>query len=145
VGWLVDWGIGIGIYLALLIIGVIFGTISHGLFVLFETLGGLSALGWAVWLAVQIGQTGQSPGMRLTGLKALRKDSGAPLNAGMGVLRWLVHIVLWILCFIPAIADYLWPLWDHERQTLADKAVGSVVIVVPKQGFSLQPPTQSTY
>jgi uncharacterized RDD family membrane protein YckC len=35
------------------------------------------------------------------------------------VLRFTV--VIWVL-------DMLWPLWDSKRQTLHDKAVGTVVI-----------------
>jgi len=128
-----------------IIIGAILGTVSSGLFVLFRVIGSVAALAWAAWIAVQIGQTGQSPGMRATGLKAVRKDSGAPVGTGMGVARWLVHIVLGILCFIPLLIDYLFPLWDADKQTLADKAVSSVVIVVPKQAFTLQPPSSQRY
>jgi len=31
---------------------------------------------------------------------------------------------------IPAILDYLWPLWDRKKQALHDKVVGSVVVRV---------------
>jgi uncharacterized RDD family membrane protein YckC len=145
VGLLIDWGIGIGIGVVAGIIAAIVGVASDALFVLFRILGGLVSLGWAVWLAVQIGQTGQSPGMRVAGLKAIRKDTGAPLGVGMAVVRWLSHLVFWILCFIPELLNFLWPLWDSEKQMLSDKVVNAVVIVVPKQSFSLQPPTQQSY
>ena len=102
-------------------------------------------MAWAIWLAVQIGQTGQSPGMRVTGLRAIRKDSGASVGTGKAMARWLIHVVLAVLCLIPGIVDYLFPLWDSDKQTLADKAVGSVVIVVPNRGFTLQPPRSSVY
>jgi uncharacterized RDD family membrane protein YckC len=130
----------VGIYVVAIIIAAILGVVSHGLFVLFEVIGGVATLVWYAWLAVQIGQTGQSPGMRVIGLKAVRKDNGQLIGTGLGVARWLVHVVLGFLCFIGAILDYLWPFWDREKQTLADKAVSSVVLVVPKQAFSLQPP-----
>jgi hypothetical protein len=29
---------------------------------------------------------------------------------------------------IPAVLDYLWPLWDRRNQALHDKVVSSVVI-----------------
>jgi hypothetical protein len=130
----------VGIYVVSFILAAILSNVSNGLSVLFEVVGGVGTLAWAAWLAVQIGQTGQSPGMRAIGLKAVRKDNGQLIGTGMGVARWLVHVVLWFLCFVGAILDYLWPFWDRQKQTLADKAVSSVVLVVPKQAFSLQPP-----
>lgn len=144
-GWLIDWGIGIGILVATSIIAAILGIVSDALFVLFRIIGGLASLAWAVWMAVQIGQTGQSPGMRAVGVKAIRKDTGEPLGVGTAIVRWLTHIVFWIVCLIPEILNYLWPFWDREKQMFSDKAVNTVVIVVPKQSFSLQPPTRTTY
>ena len=141
-GWLVDWGIGVGGFLVVYIIGLILGAVSSALAVLFLVIAVFGSLGWTIWLAVQLGQTGQTPGMRLIGLKAIKSDTGQPLGAGTAVLRWLVHVVLQAACTIPGIVDYLFPLWDQQKQTLADKAVGSVILVVPKQGFSLVPPPQ---
>jgi hypothetical protein len=42
---------------------------------------------------------------------------------------------------VPFIVDMLFPLWDVKRQTLADKIMGTVVLKVPVQGFSLTPKT----
>ena len=41
------------------------------------------------------------------------------------------------LGFIPLLGalDLLWPLWDVQRQTLHDKAVGSFVINNPGAGM----------
>jgi hypothetical protein len=36
-------------------------------------------------------------------------------------------------------------LWDAQKQTLADKIVGTVVITAPAQPFSIAPPTTSGY
>jgi uncharacterized RDD family membrane protein YckC len=144
-GLLIDWGIGLGIGIVTFILGAILGSVSNGLFVLVRIIGGLASLAWVVWLSVQVGGTGQSPGMRTIGLKAVRKDTGAPIGAGMGVVRWLVHVVLYVACVIPVIVDFLFPLWDPSKQTLADKAASTVVIVVPKQAFSLQPARPRTY
>jgi uncharacterized RDD family membrane protein YckC len=33
--------------------------------------------------------------------------------------------------YLPGLIDVLFPLWDPKRQTLHDKAVGSVVVKVP--------------
>ena len=51
------------------------------------------------------------------------------------IVRWLIPAVIgFIPCigFIFFIVDLLFPLWDAKKQTLHDKAVKSVVIVVPK-------------
>jgi hypothetical protein len=43
---------------------------------------------------------------------------------------------------VPFIIDMLFPLWDSQRQTLADKIMGTVVLKVPPGRFSLTPKTQ---
>jgi len=144
-GWLIDAAVAIGVFVAFLIVGVILGTVSSALFVLFYAFGALLALGWQIWLAVQVGQTGQTPGMRTMGLKAVKNDTGQPVGSGMGVVRWLVHVGLGILCTIPEIVDFLFPLWDSQKQTIADKAVGTVVVTVPKQPFSINMLTQTSF
>jgi uncharacterized RDD family membrane protein YckC len=144
-GWLIDFAVAIGGFIALVIIGAILGTVSNALFVLCYLLGAVFSIAWQVWLAVQVGQTGQTPGMRTMGLRALKRDTGQVVGTGMGVIRWLVYVGLGILCTIPEILAFLWPLWDAQKQTLADKAVGTVVVTVPKQPFSLSMLTQTTF
>jgi uncharacterized RDD family membrane protein YckC len=134
VGWLIDFGV-------VIILSFILRFVNTALSDVF----GLITLAWAIWLAAQIGRTGQTPGMRVQGLKAVSKDSGGQVGTGKAVGRWLLHSLFFILCVIPGIVDYLFPLWDSEKQTLADKAVGTVVIVVPKQSFSLSPPKSQSY
>ncbi len=41
--------------------------------------------------------------------------------------RYAISIVFGIFV-IPALLDYLWPLWDEKKQSLHDKVVGSVVV-----------------
>jgi uncharacterized RDD family membrane protein YckC len=103
--------------------------------VVFEVLGYLWGIGMWVWFSVQVGTTGSSPGMRTVGLKCVRKSTGQTLGAGMAIARWLLHIIDSLICLI----GWLFPLWDSERQTLADKVIGSVVVREPAQGFSLTP------
>jgi uncharacterized RDD family membrane protein YckC len=134
-GWLVDWGIGAAGFVVLFIVALILGAISNALFVLVYLVAALASLAWIVFVSVQVGQTGQSPGMRLIGLKCISKTTGQPIGAGMGVVRWIAHIVDSLICYI----GWLFPLWDAEKQTIADKLLGTVVITVPKQNFSIQP------
>lgn len=104
----------------------------HPLFVLAYLVG----LGGEVWFAIQVGQTGQSPGMRVVGLKCISTSTGQPLGAGMGVVRAIANIINGLICYI----GWLWPLWDSQRQTIADKIMSDVVVTVPSSGFSLTPP-----
>ena len=103
----------------------------------------IAAIGWlwsiaaSVYLAIQLGQYGSTPGMRLIGLKCISKTTGQPIGAGMGVVRAIAHFVDSIICYI----GWLFPLWDSQRQTLADKIIGTVVIKVPAEGFSITPKT----
>jgi len=83
-----------------------------------------------------VGQTGQSPGMRVMGLKCIGTRTGQPIGGGLGFVRAIAHFVDSIICYV----GWLFPLWDAQRQTLADKIMNTIVVVVPKQGLSLTPP-----
>nr|WP_262500234.1 RDD family protein [Phycicoccus endophyticus] len=76
----------------------------------------------------RMGRTGQSLGKRHTGLRLIDERTGQPVGAGtcLGreLLSGLVNQVVWL--------SYLWMLWDDNRQTLADKAVGSTVVKLPR-------------
>ena len=52
----------------------------------------------------------------------------------MGVVRTIAHIIDSFICYI----GWLFPLWDTQRQTIADKLVKTVVLTnQPKQSFSV--------
>ena len=139
-GALADWGpraLGFLIDLALVIVAdivfFILAVIVHPLFFL----EWIVAIGIALFFAWQVGETGQSPGMRVIGLKCISNQTGQVLGFGMGVVRALACIVNSIICYI----GWLFPLWDNQRQTVADKIVSTYVITVPKQAFSVMPPS----
>jgi uncharacterized RDD family membrane protein YckC len=74
------------------------------------------------------GTTGQTPGNAALGIRVvdLRDGTGAPIGYVRAFVRWVVSIV----SFVVILLGYLWMLWDPEKQTWHDKAVGSVVIPV---------------
>jgi uncharacterized RDD family membrane protein YckC len=113
------------------VLGVVGRFAPVGLYVLLS----LVDLALQIFLAIQLGQTGSTPGMRVTGVRCVSANTGQPIGAGMGVVRWICHLVDSLICLI----GWLFPLWDRQRQTLADKIVGTVVVTVPKQGLSLTP------
>jgi uncharacterized RDD family membrane protein YckC len=98
--------------------------------IFFQVIGWLWIVAATIYFAVQVGRSGQSPGMRLTGVKCLRDRTGEPIGVGLGFLRLLNYL-------IPFSIGFLFPLWDERRQTVGDKAASSVVVAVPSQPFSL--------
>jgi len=127
-GYLID----VALALVILIPAFIIGLALHFIY----DLGVLLDIALWVWLSVQVGQTGQSPGMRVVGIKCIGEATGTPIGPGLGVVRAIAHFVDGIICDI----GWLFPLWDSKRQTLADKIMSTVVVVVPKMPFSLTPP-----
>lgn len=102
------------------VIAELFVVINHPLGYLVELL----ALAWTVYNKIIEGQTGQSYGKKVAGTKLISASTGQPIGAGMAVVRWIAHIIDGIPCLI----GYLWPLWDKQRQTFADKIVGTYVV-----------------
>jgi uncharacterized RDD family membrane protein YckC len=84
----------------------------------------LAAIGWAFYQAYLAGSTGQSLGKQVAKTRLLSERTGQPIGGGMGIARYLLHIVDGLPCYV----GYLWPLWDAKRQTFADKIVSTVVV-----------------
>ena len=55
----------------------------------------------------------------------------------MSLVRQIAHYIDQLICYV----GYLWPLWDHKRQTIADKLVSTVC--VPDQRNALTPVNDS--
>jgi uncharacterized RDD family membrane protein YckC len=134
---LIDWGIGVVAFFALYIVALIFYAVSDVLGLLVLVLTWALGLAYTVFLGLWTGQTGQTIGKRTIGIKIVRADDQQLLGAGPGVARQFAHILDSLPCYI----GYLWPLWDPMKQTFADKVMRSVAITVPKQPFSITPPS----
>ncbi len=98
---------------------------------------GISDRGTLVLLLVEvvyntllIGLRGQTLGMMAVRIKAVDATSGELIGVGRALGRDLVERVLSFLFLLPLLVDLLFPVWDSRRQTLHDKAVGSVVVRV---------------
>jgi uncharacterized RDD family membrane protein YckC len=72
------------------------------------------------------GRTGQTPGDAALGLRVLdrRAANAQPIGYARAFGRWVVSIV----SAAAVLLGYLWMIWDGEKQTWHDKAVGSVVV-----------------
>lgn len=78
--------------------------------------------GWNRWFLG--GQTGQTLGRKQLGTKLISQDTGQPIGPLNAFLRDLVHILDSLACYI----GWLFPLWDNQRQTFADKIMKTVVV-----------------
>lgn len=83
---------------------------------------------WALYNAYQAGQTGQSTGKRRMHIRLARYVDGEVVGGGYGLLRLFMNVVFWVICVIPGLLNYLWPLWDKKSQTWSDKIASSVVV-----------------
>jgi uncharacterized RDD family membrane protein YckC len=72
------------------------------------------------------GARGATFGKRAMGIKVVREDGGQ-LGYGKAFGRYGIVVVFWIFV-LPALLDYLWPLWDDKNQALHDKVVGTLVV-----------------
>jgi uncharacterized RDD family membrane protein YckC len=134
IGILIDFAIIFVLWIVAFIITLVFSAIS-------STLGAL--VGLVVYIALSlawlymgflVGAKGRSPGMAITGLQCVSAETGQLIGGGMGVVRTIAHIVDSIICYI----GWLFPLWDDQRQTIADKLVKTHVLAnQPKESFSI--------
>jgi len=102
--------------------------------VLVGSLLSVVALGLAVCNRyVLAGRTGQSVGKRVTGIWLVSRTTGRPIGTLDAFVRDLLHVLDGI-----GYVGYLWPLWDDERQTLADKVAQTVVVRTPVAPLTAQ-------
>lgn len=119
--------------IVVVIVGSVLGAASDALGALVMVVGYLVVIAGAFYFYFLEGETGASPGKRVTGLRTVNLTSGEVIGGGMGIVRYLAHFVDSLICYI----GWLFPLWDEKRQTIADKIVGTVVVSgQPKQAFS---------
>jgi uncharacterized RDD family membrane protein YckC len=104
-----------------------------GAFLLDALLMAVTALiGWLIWAMFTFGR-GQTPGKLIVGIRIVR-DSGQPSTWGwtfvreIVVKRILVGAISAVSLGLFSIANYLWPLWDPNKQALHDKMMGTVVV-----------------
>jgi uncharacterized RDD family membrane protein YckC len=110
-------------YVAPFFVGAIFVGLGHGLQII-GALIYLAGLAWAIYNAYLGGQTGQSYGKKMVGIRLISEQTGQPIGGGLGIGRYFLHILDGLVCDI----GYLWPLWDRKNQTFADKLVHTVVV-----------------
>lgn len=123
IAFLIDSAIGIGIYVAGLIVAAVLGAVSDVLGGLVLVVTVLASFGFVVWNYVILqGSTGQTLGKRQQGIELVADNDGRPVGAGMALIRWILAAAIsFVTCGIAGILDYLWPLWDDDNKRLTDK------------------------
>lgn len=107
---------------ALLLIGsLINGPVLTVVLASGSALGVLVFFGWNS--CYRQGRSGQSLGRQVAGSRLVRIENGAPIGFRRALLRQICHAVEFGI-------GYLWPLWDEQRQTFADKIAGTIVVRV---------------
>ena len=125
-------------FAALLIDSIILGIVQGILtVVLSDSIGVVYLLStlitWTYYTYFEGGPRGQTVGKMALGIRVYDfRGGGGPIGYGRGFVRQLMKIV----SSIPLFLGYFWMLWDKEKQTWQDKAVGSVV--VPTDAYPVQ-------
>ncbi|MGH3586613.1 MAG: RDD family protein [Pseudonocardia sp.] len=70
------------------------------------------------------GRSGQSLGKSALGTRLVGMASGEPVGSARALGRQLLHLV----DGIPLGLGFIWPLWDEQRQTFADKMCATMVV-----------------
>ena len=78
---------------------------------------------------VMIATRGATLGKLAVGIRVRMADREARPPWASSALRYLpFNLPQLVLTFLWVLLDLLWPLWDPRRQTLHDKAAGTVVV-----------------
>jgi uncharacterized RDD family membrane protein YckC len=122
-GFLIDIGIPGGLLAVVLIAAL--ATRDIAVIVVVYLLSAVVAVVFVLWNSgYQQGRSGQSLGKRALGTRLVTTSTGEPVGFARAVGRQLAHL----LDAIPLCLGYVWPLWDEQRQTFADKACSTLVV-----------------
>lgn len=119
--------------------------VSVALWIVFW-IGGLATFGdWIIgainiaYFTFTIGSSsGQTPGMKVTGIAVSDATTGRSPTYAKAFARYLVMAVFSAMVYIGLLVDCLWALYDERRQALHDKAVGTLVVEV-RHGLGVAP------
>jgi len=87
-------------------------------------------------------RSGQTPGKKVLGLRVRLRDRPGPLSVADALRRQVITVGTNLLSLVPIVmtftfilmlADYLFPLWDRNRQALHDKVARTNVVVDPRR------------
>jgi uncharacterized RDD family membrane protein YckC len=123
---LIDGGIVVVAFIAVVIVAGILGSVSSALGALVAIVGYLGAIGFSIYnMVVMQGNTGQTYGKKMQGIKTVGEGTGAPLGVGGALVRYLVHSFIDGIC----LAGYIYGFFiNPKRQTVGDIVAKSYVV-----------------
>ena len=123
---LIDGGVVFAIIIVTLVLAAILGSISSALGVLIAIVGYLGAIGFSIYnMVVTQGNTGQTVGKKMQGIKVVGEGTGAPLGVGGALIRYLIHSFIDGIC----LAGYIYGFFiNPKRQTVGDIVAKSYVV-----------------
>ena len=85
-------------------------------------------IGYLIWFII-VARHGQTPGKQLAKVVCIDKN-GDILGFWRMVWREIIsqYLLILVTASLFAYLDYLWALWDKDRQTLHDKMAGTWVV-----------------
>ena len=75
-----------------------------------------------------LNRSGATPGMMIVGISVRLRDLAGPLPMRATLIRTGVFLAMQVVT-IAYLLDVLWPLWDHQKQAIHDKAAMTNVVV----------------
>jgi uncharacterized RDD family membrane protein YckC len=124
-GYLIDVGIPAGL-LAIVLIAAL-ATRDIVVIGVVYPVAALVGLAFLLWNSgYRQGRSGQSLGKWALGTRLVSVHSGEPVGTARAFVRQIAHL----LDGLPLGIGFLWPLWDEQRQTFADKACSTLVVQV---------------
>lgn len=103
------------------------GTDSDGSSAILVVTVGLVAVLVPAYFVLFHATTGVTVGKRVLGIRLCDKDTGGSIGYGRAYVRSLLTGLLWMVLYVAPV-NYLWPLWDPQKQAWHDKAVNSIVL-----------------
>ena len=83
----------------------------------------LIAIVFSLWnFVVRQGNTGSSIGKQMMKFKVVGEQTQQPIGVGKSFIRQIAHAIDGAICYI----GFLFPLWDAQVQTIADKLMKTV-------------------
>jgi uncharacterized RDD family membrane protein YckC len=119
------------VFLVVILLALLVAVINEDLGRILGVLAILFGLVWSFfyWIYFTGRAPGQTVGKKALGIRVRNADEDRAIGYGASAGRYLITFVFGIF-YIPALLDYLWPLWDKRHQSLHDKVANSVVVRV---------------
>jgi uncharacterized RDD family membrane protein YckC len=120
--------IGGGIFIVIIILGILAAALPSGIRGIMILIGGLAYLAMIVvgicyqpyfWM-----KSGQTIGQKLMSIKVVDGETGAVISTSKAVIRYLILAISGGFCALLL----LWPLWDPLKEALHDKVAKTVVV-----------------